>query len=135
MAHTVFSTSLPGTAESVAVARRFATGTLHVAPQGVPAAIVDDVEVIVSDLATNAIRYTQSGDAGGTYDLYLAVHERSLSGSIRTQAPRPPLGEVFPAPDGLLLAQALADECSSLMPYEHGVFFTLGWSLEGERRG
>ncbi|MGI5121769.1 ATP-binding protein [Marinactinospora thermotolerans] len=136
-AFTVFSTSLPGIPESVGEARRFVVGVLRVAPEKVPAVVIDNVEVIVSELATNAIRYTHSGDRGATYDLYFSVDTRRLTGSVRTEPPlagfSPSDCERMPAVEGeggrgLYLVRALATEYSDLRPYEHGTCFTLRWT-------
>ncbi|GAB3208623.1 hypothetical protein GCM10027294_19840 [Marinactinospora endophytica] len=129
----IFSTSLPGTPESVYLARRFVVGALAV-PEEVPLGIVEDAKVIVSELATNAIRHTRSGDPGGTYDLYFSIDidVRGLSGSIRTKPPK--VRSVLADDDspcvggrGLHLVRSLAAECGSLEPYEHGTFFALRW--------
>ena len=53
-------TALPGTAESVAVARRLVTRALAGCPRS------DDLVLAVSELATNAVAWSASGE-GGTF--------------------------------------------------------------------
>jgi serine/threonine-protein kinase RsbW len=51
----------PGAADSIAVCRHFAAGLLRDCPRA------DDLVLAVSELATNAVRWSASGEAGGTF--------------------------------------------------------------------
>lgn len=56
---TISLTSFPGIPDSVAAARRFVTGMLRLCPQtSAPDEVVHRVELIVSELCTNAIHHT-----------------------------------------------------------------------------
>jgi serine/threonine-protein kinase RsbW len=57
------SVTYPGTPASVAAVRRFVRETLAHCPR------VDDLELIASELVTNAIRHTPSGQHGGTFTI------------------------------------------------------------------
>ncbi|GAB3213568.1 ATP-binding protein [Marinactinospora thermotolerans] len=139
---TVFSTRFPGVPESVAAARRFLVATLWTASEAVvPSGIIEDAELIVSELATNAIQHTRSGDPGGTFELHVDVGERGVSVNIRTGPPRvrgPVRVRKAPADStrgrGLLLVTALAAEYRTLEPLEHGTFVLLTWSARPDRR-
>lgn len=59
----VTSMTYPGRPASVRAARRLVRGVLAGSP------LVDDLELIVSELATNAIRHTPSGWDGGMFTI------------------------------------------------------------------
>jgi serine/threonine-protein kinase RsbW len=106
----VISVTYPGTPASVAAARRCVRQRLGPCPR------VDDLELIASELATNAIRHTRSGQPGGTFTMtvcqqrgavYLAVTDlgaRRWRGRGRTGGPLATGGR------GLLIVTALADQ-------------------------
>jgi anti-sigma regulatory factor (Ser/Thr protein kinase) len=66
----------PGTTEAVGHARRFVAGVLGGDCPG-----LDDVLLMVSELATNAVRHTASGAPGGWFDLTVSVS--AAAGVIR----------------------------------------------------
>jgi anti-sigma regulatory factor (Ser/Thr protein kinase) len=63
--------TLPGDRTSVCAARKRVAATL--APAGLPAPVVDDVTLAVSELASNAVKHTHSGRPGGRYALAVQV--------------------------------------------------------------
>ena len=65
----------PGTASAVSQARRFVAGAIG---DGFPA--LDDVLVLVSEVASNAVKHTASGD-GGAFE----VAVRMTGGSVRVE--------------------------------------------------
>ncbi|MER6950256.1 ATP-binding protein [Nonomuraea sp. NPDC000554] len=67
-----FSRYFLGSALSITEARRFVTALLR----GWPA--VDEVELIVSELATNAIRHSASGRFGGRFLVSIQAHTDRL---------------------------------------------------------
>lgn len=104
----VTSRTYPGRPASIPAARRLVRGALAGSP------LVDDLELIVSELVTNAIRYTPSGRDGGTF----TVKIRLGPGTARIEIEDDGNGQwTVPARDaateggrGLLLVAALADE-------------------------
>ncbi|MFI0425263.1 ATP-binding protein [Spongiactinospora sp. 9N601] len=64
--------TFPGTKRHIAEARRFVTTCLADHPEA------DTAELIVSELATNAIRHTNSGQAGGRFQVTLHRTNRLL---------------------------------------------------------
>jgi hypothetical protein len=96
-----------GSAPSITEARRFVTALMHGRP------MVDEAELIVSELATNAIRHTASGRFGGRFlvsvqarpeQLWLGVHDEG--GPFSPKVFRPcPEGE---SGRGLLLVAGLS---------------------------
>jgi serine/threonine-protein kinase RsbW len=65
----------PGTAAAVSQARRFVAGVIG---DGCPA--LDDVLVLVSEVASNAVKHTASGD-GGAFEVAVWV----TGGSVRVE--------------------------------------------------
>src|SRR5690606_18803739 len=65
---TVFTT-LPGHPHSVGAARHFVTACLRACPVGVPNEITEAVELVVSELVTNALHHTRTGTPGGTFSV------------------------------------------------------------------
>ncbi|PSK90269.1 anti-sigma regulatory factor (Ser/Thr protein kinase) [Murinocardiopsis flavida] len=63
-------TWLPGAESSIRTARGWAAATLAAVTPPLPAPVIDDAVLIISELATNAVRHTRSG-RGGTYALTL----------------------------------------------------------------
>ena len=67
----------PGTASAVSQARRFVAGVIG---DGFPA--LDDVLVLVSEVASNAVKHTASGD-GGAFEVAVWVTRRLGAGGDR----------------------------------------------------
>lgn len=134
---TVAFTTLPGLPASVAAARRFVTGVLHACPETTaPDEVVDRAALLTSELATNALRHTRSGDPGETFTVHLTVDAYGLRTEVHTRVPRQ--WQTFPhvtAPTdpfaehgrGLLLVDQLATTWGTLAPWQHGVYFLLCW--------
>ncbi|TLP66525.1 ATP-binding protein [Microbispora triticiradicis] len=74
--------ALPGEPESVSAARAFATGCL---PAGCPRA--DDVALVVSELATNAVLHSRSGDDGGTFVVLIDVEPGAVAVAVADAGP------------------------------------------------
>lgn len=75
-----------GTTEGAQEARRWAIGAL-----GKPGWDVEDptdLAIVVSELATNAIDHSHSGDAGGRFTVRLALHEDHVRVVVRDAGPR-----------------------------------------------
>ncbi|WP_046468059.1 ATP-binding protein [Allosalinactinospora lopnorensis] len=132
-------TSFPGVLENVSAARRFVAGALRIAPAvTVPAEVVEKAEVIASELCTNAIVHTRSGDPGRTFHLRVQVDTHGVRGEVRTRLPRrlssvPRLVAAAPWAEsgrGLHLVDALATTWGTLTPVEEGTFFLLQWLPE-----
>ncbi|GAA3755855.1 anti-sigma regulatory factor (Ser/Thr protein kinase) [Spinactinospora alkalitolerans] len=132
---TVYLTAFPGTVESVAAARRFMAAALRITPGvSVPETVIGDAELIISELATNAVQHTRSGDPGQTYKVRIEVNARGVAADVRTKPPRLLLNHPhIKEPDcctesgrGLHLVACFATEWGPL-PFEDGVFFTLPW--------
>lgn len=87
--------ALPGIAASVPESRRWVRDIL--AEQAIGSVRRRaDLELIVSELATNAIRYTASGHPGGEYTLRLDLGAVSASVEVHDQGPtdrRPALAD------------------------------------------
>ncbi|HEY7143566.1 MAG TPA: ATP-binding protein [Streptosporangiaceae bacterium] len=101
----------PGEAAAVGQARKFVCGVLGADWPGLP-----DVLLMVSEIATNAVRYAESGD-GGWFDLTVSVRGRTLRIAVAERggpaAPRIPCegGDpgVLTSGRGLRLVDDLAD--------------------------
>ncbi|MBX6386694.1 MAG: ATP-binding protein [Microbispora sp.] len=98
--------ALPGLPESVSAARAFAAGCL---PVGCPRA--DDVALVVSELATNAVLHSASGAPGGTFVVLVDAEPGAVAVAVADQGPAlvpgvRPLGE---GGHGLHLVAELAD--------------------------
>lgn len=85
---------LPGLPASVTEARRFVTAYLH----DLPSEIVDRAELVVSELATNALKHTQSGQPGGMLWVTVTLFDAATRISVTDQgAPTEPVATL---PDG-----------------------------------
>lgn len=134
---TISLTSFPGIPDSVAAARRFVTGMLRLCPQtSAPDEVVHRVELIVSELCTNAIRHTRSGDPGQKFHVHVCTDERGVHVEVRTLPPRRPrsVPRVVPPEDpfsehgrGMFLVDQWATQWGTLSPRENGVYFLLVW--------
>lgn len=83
----------PGTASAVGQARRFVAAVIG---EDFPA--FDDVLVLVSEVASNAVKHTASGD-GGAFEVAVSVHDNSVRVEVGDQggASEPRLAEDGPA--------------------------------------
>ncbi|GAA2875993.1 hypothetical protein GCM10010517_37040 [Streptosporangium fragile] len=107
-----------GSPASITEARRFVTRFLANWP------IAETAELIVSELATNAVRHTASGAFGGRFLVTIeAAHDRVWLGVLDEGGPRfpdvRPCGQDDEGGRGLLLVSALADS----------------WGVSGDERG
>lgn len=107
MSEISWSRSFPGRPEQVSSARRFVTGFL----EDTSAAAV--VELLVSELATNAVEHTASGDPGGEFVVTIAFEPDRVRLSVADQgSPRTPLPGSASASDeegrGLLIVAGCA---------------------------
>lgn len=110
----------PGRPEQVSAARRFVRGAI-----GAGAPMLDSVELLVSELATNTLHHTASG-YGGSFEVAVTVedtkvrvevHDDGAIGRPRTHKKDPQ--EYFEAGRGLALVEQLADR----------------WGQEGDNSG
>lgn len=69
----------PGHAPAVGLARRFVAGVLG---EGFPG--LDDVLVLVSEVASNAVKHSASGD-GGAFEIAVAVARESVRVEVSDQ--------------------------------------------------
>jgi anti-sigma regulatory factor (Ser/Thr protein kinase) len=72
----VWGLSCPGFPEEISRARRFTRDILHGSP------VAEAAELIVSELSTNAILHTASGQRYGTFHLALAATPRAVALSV-----------------------------------------------------
>ncbi|MFI6513647.1 ATP-binding protein [Streptosporangium sp. NPDC050855] len=110
-AMTVHRGNFPGRTETVAAARRFVADLVD----GLPCAA--DIVLCVSELASNAILHSASGEIGGTFDVLVDLDPPGRPGAVALavvdqgspQVPRPrrPAEE---SGRGLALITTLADE-------------------------
>jgi anti-sigma regulatory factor (Ser/Thr protein kinase) len=95
----------PNATVSVAAARRFVAGALAAEPSGVR----ERAELIVSELATNAVRHARSGFSVGVEESAGAVRVEVTDAGVgepRTRAPEP----LEPSGRGLVIVGAMADD-------------------------
>ncbi|MEV6547625.1 ATP-binding protein [Streptomyces sp. NPDC051597] len=101
--------TFPGNPQELSAARRWTRATLDGHPHA------DDAALIVTELGTNALAHTVSGDGGGTFHVALTVSERTITitvtdaGGTETapEVQHPPLDSTHGR--GLALVTALAD--------------------------
>jgi anti-sigma regulatory factor (Ser/Thr protein kinase) len=104
------SVTYPGTPESVPAARRFVRAMLAHSPR------VHDLELIASELITNAICHTPSGQRRGTFTITVqhrpggARLEVADLGTLPWRPARPSRDEMTEHGRGLGIVIALADE-------------------------
>ncbi|WP_371598300.1 ATP-binding protein [Streptomyces sp. NBC_00564] len=72
----VWGLTCPGFPEEVSRARRWTRDILRGSP------LAEDAEVIVSELSTNAILHTASGQESGSFHLALAVSSQMVAPSV-----------------------------------------------------
>ncbi|KUN33892.1 hypothetical protein AQJ30_32095 [Streptomyces longwoodensis] len=101
--------TFPGVPQELSTARRWTRATLDGHPH------TDDAALIVTELGTNALAHTASGDGAGTFHVALTVSERTItiavtdSGDTKTtpEVQEPPLNSTHGR--GLALVTAVAD--------------------------
>ncbi|GAA4888859.1 ATP-binding protein [Streptomonospora salina] len=145
----MYSTSLPGKPENVADARNWLDGLLRCQPAG-DRPVPDDTRatavLLLSELATNALHHSRSGD-GGAYNVRLCLAAGALRVEVEDDGP---LGCQVPeqraaSPDdesgrGLALVAAFADAWGPCR-VGRGAYFLLYWQdrtappLPRRRRG
>ncbi len=103
----------PGEAAAVGLAREFVAGVFGRDWPG-----LDDVLLLVSEIASNAVRHTASGDGGGWFDVTVSLTGRTarveISDRGSSSEPRIPddgeLGvDVLTGGRGMRIVDALAD--------------------------
>ncbi|GAB2520813.1 ATP-binding protein [Nocardiopsis aegyptia] len=76
--------TFPGVATSLTQARAWAGARLT--DQGVD--VPDDLPLVLTELATNAIRHTRSSDPGGTFTVRLILGPKRVRVEVRDNGPR-----------------------------------------------
>ncbi|GLY81132.1 hypothetical protein Airi01_093990 [Actinoallomurus iriomotensis] len=105
----IWRRSFPGLAEHVRQAREFAGFLLADLPR------VDDVVLVVSEFAANALRHTASARPGGHYTLEVRRWHDGASVSLTDEGSRkvprvPDLGDLAECGRGLQTVEAIASE-------------------------
>ena len=108
----VVTACFPGRAAEVSSAREFARGVL-----GPEWPCLDEVLVMVSEIASNAVRHTASAADGGWFDLTVSVTDGRVrvaigdrgSSSVPRVASGGESGELVPGGRGLRIVDALAE--------------------------
>ncbi|KOX04238.1 hypothetical protein ADL04_09235 [Streptomyces sp. NRRL B-3648] len=101
--------TFPGHPQELSTARRWTRATLNGHPRS------EDAELIVTELGTNAVTHTASGDDAGAFRVSLTISDRALTiavtdcGHTKTtpEVQDPPLNATHGR--GLVLVAALAD--------------------------
>ncbi|MFC4565698.1 ATP-binding protein [Nocardiopsis mangrovi] len=131
----VYFQRFPGWADQVKRARSWCEGllTVHCAFD-IPGDTVASAVLLLSEAATNAIRYTASG-RGGKFDVTLMVEQRRITIEVEDEG-RPaggttpfirPITPMAQHGRGMTLIDYLADTWGPLPTPRHGVGFTLTW--------
>lgn len=131
------SIALPGTPDSVAAARRFVVEVVRSCPWITTAAdVLDRAALIVSELATNALRHTRSGDPGNSFTVRVDVNEHGVRIEVHTLPPRQwdsvPHVVTPDAPSrehgrGLYLVDQWSHRWGTLGPWTEGVYSVVRW--------
>jgi anti-sigma regulatory factor (Ser/Thr protein kinase) len=129
-----YTAPFPGTLDSVGRARRWTAAMLRATPNtDVPAEVIETAELLVSEVATNAVRHTLSGAPGGVYGISLHVGRGLLRADVTNRAALPgtriaarPATFHREGGRGLILVDALA-HAWGVLPTGNGVHFTLRW--------
>ncbi|MFC4561600.1 ATP-binding protein [Nocardiopsis mangrovi] len=132
----VYYARFPGWADQVKRARDWCEDllTLH-SGRRIPGDTVASAVLLLSEAATNAIRYTASG-RGGRFDVTLMVEQWKITievedegcptgGTLPFMRPLTPMAQHG---RGMRLIDYLADTWGPLPRPRHGVGFTLTWS-------
>lgn len=128
MTHTA---RIPGQPETLALARAWVLGLL---PAGCPRA--DDVALVLSELATNAVMHSASGMPGGVVDVRVDVEPDAVAVAVVDQGPalvpaRRPAGE---GGYGLHLVTSLVDAYEvTCTDAGRTVWCRLDWTTRGTR--
>lgn len=104
---TTYEQEFPGTKESVSKAREWVMGLVaHVG-----STTAGEIEICVSELATNAVLHTMSGAPLGTYTITVALSATTVTVVVTDQGPAlvPMPREPEESGRGLYLVEALAD--------------------------
>ncbi|WP_435109191.1 ATP-binding protein [Nocardiopsis synnemataformans] len=126
--------TFPGDRASVGEARVWLDATLRALR--VPAAMTDSATLVLSELVSNAITHTRSGQRGGEVSVETLVHHQGLRTELTvrviddgaTTVPRP--REVSPDAEhgrGLFLVQALTQAWGKLSDGRCGVWARWSW--------
>lgn len=107
---------LPGAPESIAVAREFTRKILHSCPN------IDAIALVVSELTTNAVLHSRSGQ-GGTFRLWLLPINQGIAVFVYDDGP--PTGATFDRGD-------VEDFGRGLQIVEH---FATAWGSAGDTPG
>jgi serine/threonine-protein kinase RsbW len=129
------SVSYPGTPASVPAARQLVRKTLAGSPRR------DDLELIVAELATNAIKHTRSGMKGGTFTITILPRPDGVRLEILDLGSRPvPATPVTDELDeygrGLLIVTELADKAGHdvITGRTHSAWAEVNWLAHRLRR-
>ncbi|WP_017592696.1 ATP-binding protein [Nocardiopsis potens] len=125
----------PGEKSHVAQARRFVRSTLGLCP-AIPPEMLDTALLLVSEVASNAIRHTRSGEAGGRFGVEVHHSPGHLTVAVHDEGPRGEDPGAHPtvkrfSPDseggrGLAIIDAVASEWDTeAVPGGRVVAFTL----------
>lgn len=122
MTHTA---RIPGQPETLALARAWVLGLL---PTGCPRA--DDVALVVSELATNAVIHSASGMPGGVVDVLVDIELDAVAVAVVDQGPAlvPAMRPDGESGRGLQIVTALADAYEvTTTPAGRTVWCRLDW--------
>ncbi|MFI0419256.1 ATP-binding protein [Spongiactinospora sp. 9N601] len=79
--------TLPGTSENAGVARELLRGLWRANPH-LNSGILDDLLLMVSELFSNAVRHTSSGEPGGRVGLVIAANEKWVRVEVTDEGSR-----------------------------------------------
>jgi anti-sigma regulatory factor (Ser/Thr protein kinase) len=115
-----WSVDMPGTSAMVPLIRRWVREVLAVSP------LADRVELVVSELATNAVRHSASGADGGTLRVEITETPTDVTASVYDDGPRSGPANDWTADDaadfgrGLKIVNALSSAWGEEKPEEGG---------------
>ncbi|MFC4560635.1 ATP-binding protein [Nocardiopsis mangrovi] len=135
-----FTKRFAGAPDSIAEARHWLDGLLAPVSEvaGVPAEARANAVLMLSELATNAVRYTASGAVGGSFTVCVDLSPGTLrvrvqDGGSDTSTPRRlSAGPGDERGRGLVLVDAIADFWGPLAD-PPGMFFDLSWTPVSRR--
>ncbi|CAM3905817.1 ATP-binding protein [Nocardiopsis rhodophaea] len=130
----VFTRSFPGHPKQVAEARHWVEDVLTTAPHGsgVPDDTVATAVLLLSELCTNAVRHSRSGQQEGRFTVRLVLTSGELEARVADNGAAnsvPHLTDCDPDTEGgrgLRLALHFADELGTL-PNGRGMYYRLVW--------